>query len=109
MTVGARANNDLIDLNVADLVKGLGVFGKVGEGDGGVYSGEVYLVDLVVFSVRVSLVGNDLAVASLLYVSNSLLVYLEYSVLCACLNCHIAYGKTVKDRQRSNALSNEFH
>ena len=109
MTVRAGADNDLVDFHLANLVDCAGVFGKMGECNGGFYGGKVDFVGRVVLCVRISLIHGKFLIRALLNVINSLFVNLKDSVLRACLNSHIRYGKAVENSERSNSLSNEFH
>lgn len=109
VTVGAGADDDLIDGDIPPFGRLFRVFGQVREGYGGLERGEIHFDLPFVFGVGIGGKDHGFALESARHVVHGDLVHGENAVLGARLDRHVADGESVVDGEVLYAVARKFH
>ena len=106
--VGAGADDDLVDLDVAEGTDDLGIFRQMRESDDGFQFGQVDFHSPAVMSI---FVGRDDVVAigdAALFIGHGLFIDGENAVLGTGFDSHVGNGEAVGHIQGGNAFASKF-
>ena len=107
--IGARTDHSLLNLDMAKLINGLGIFRQMRAGNGRAQSGQIDLVSLLIFGIRVCLEYRYISVYAALDISHCLVINRENAILGAGLDRHITDREAVIHREFCNTVAGEFH
>ena len=110
--VGTGADDHLVDLDGLhglDLINGLSVARKMGEGHGGAHFPKIDLHYLVIDRVRICLIDLIFLLCMFLQVGFHLLVHRENAVLRPGLDGHVGHGEPVVHGQVPDAVPGKLH